>query len=265
MNESKEMTESRHNKHRPKIVAVVPARLGGKRMPRKVLAPLNGRPVLWHAWNHARGCELVDEVYVVTDSEEIRSVVQSWGGDVLMTSSKCRSGTERIATVLEQIGGDFIVNVQADEPLVTSGLIEQLIRDWLVERPPIVTPVYRITQQNELSDANVVKVVRAEDGRAIYFSRHAVPFLRDVAFDDWLETNDYWGHIGVYGYRRDVLEDYLDLPVSHAEKSESLEQLRFLGAGYPIRTLEVSCPAIGINCPEDLERARQIMHSTEAL
>ena len=241
-----------------KSVAVIPARLGSTRLPRKVMADIQGRPLLWHVWSRVKHAANLDEVYVATDSEDIQKAVQSWGGQAYLTSPECRSGTERIASLLPVLEADFILNVQGDEPLIDPALVDALVSRWAVDQPELVTPVYRLSSAEELGSSNVVKVARAADGRALYFSRQPIPFVRDQPVKDWLDKTTFWGHVGVYGYRRDILEIYPHLPESKLEAAEKLEQLRFLEAGYTFQTVETDYRPAAVDTQADLALIRAI-------
>lgn len=241
------------------ITAVIPARLGSTRLPGKVLADIQGRPLIWHVWNRVRQAERIAEVFVATDAEEVRAAVEGWGGRVVMTSPDCRSGTHRIASVLDQFAGEFLLNVQGDEPMIEPTMLDSLVECWQRTRAPLVTPVYRLQTVAQLQDPNLVKVVRAGNGTAIYFSRSAVPYVRDVPLDRWLESHRFWGHVGVYGYAREVLAGYDQLPPSGLEETERLEQLRFLEAGLSFQTVETVYHPVAVDTLEDLERVRRIM------
>jgi 3-deoxy-manno-octulosonate cytidylyltransferase (CMP-KDO synthetase) len=240
-------------------IAVIPARLGSTRLPRKILADLNGHPLLWHVWNRVRQSQVIAAVYVATDSNEVRATVESWGGQVFMTNPNCRSGTERVAECLGHLNGDLIVNVQGDEPLIDPSLLDALVDSWRLNPTDVVTPIYPIRSLEELCDPNAVKVARSTNGYAIYFSRSAIPFLRDVPLDRWLDTQTFWGHTGVYGYSPDALAAYRGLPVGTLELSEKLEQLRFLEAGYRILTIETEYRSVSVDIHADLEKVRIIL------
>lgn len=240
-------------------IAVIPARLQSTRLPRKVLADLCGRPLLWHVWNRVIQARRLTGVYIATDAEEVCTAVEAWGGHVLLTSPDCQSGTERIASVLDELEGDFILNVQGDEPLVDACLLDEMVQIWEENRGDLLTPVYKITEIATLLNPNIVKVVRSADGRALYFSRSPIPYVRDLPQERWFERNTFWGHVGIYGYRKQVLADYPSLAASPLESVERLEQLRFLEAGYHIRTLETAYHPIAVDTPADLEHVRQVL------
>ncbi|MGA2053501.1 MAG: 3-deoxy-manno-octulosonate cytidylyltransferase [Opitutales bacterium] len=240
------------------VSVVIPARLASTRLPRKVLADLGGRPVLRHVWERAARVRRATEVLVATDSEEVAEVVAAWGGQFVLTSPACRSGTERIASILDGLHGDFILNVQGDEPFIEPALLDALVERFAAAGGELVTPVYPIREYAALANPAVVKVARAADGRALYFSRSAIPHMRGVPPEQWAAQGSYWGHLGVYGYARAALARYPALPESALEAAESLEQLRFLEAGFCIQTVETNYHAVAIDTPADLERARAL-------
>lgn len=240
-------------------IALIPARLGSTRLARKVLADIYGKPLIWHVWQRVKQAHRLDAVFIATDSPEVEQIALSWGAQVIMTSPTCQSGTERIASVVDQIQGDLILNVQGDEPLVSPVMLDALVERWQVEPSDLITPVFAIHEIEELHNPNIVKVARTASGRALYFSRSPIPYLRDVPPDNWLTANRFWGHIGVYGYRRDVLAQFNQLPASALEKSESLEQLRFLDAGYTIQTVETDYRPVAVDVADDLEKVRALL------
>ena len=195
------------------------------------------------------------EVWVATESEQVREAVKRWGGRVLMSSPTLCSGTERIASVLDQLSGDLILNVQGDEPFVFPQCLDALVACLQQTETDLVTAVFRIEKEEDLWDPNVVKVVRASDGQALYFSRSTIPYLRDVPRGEWLARGLFWGHLGVYGQRREILEEYPSLPIGRLEEQEMLEQLRFLERGYRFHTVETD-RTIAIDTEEDLKRAQ---------
>lgn len=247
-----------------KSIAVIPARLGSTRLPGKILAEIQGKPMLWHVWSRVCKVSRLDAVAVATDSDLIADEVRSWGGTAYLTNPECRSGTERIASLLPQLEGDFILNVQGDEPLIDADMIDALVQRWVEDQPELVTPVYRITTLEELINPNVVKVARTSRGQALYFSRQPIPFVRDLPVDKWLNATPYWGHVGVYGYRRDLLEIYTILPESKLEGVEKLEQLRFLDAGYAFQTIETNYRPAAVDTQADLDLVRSVFAAAKA-
>lgn len=242
-----------------KVSAVIPARWASQRLPGKVLVDLGGRPLLWHTWDRVRQMEFADEVVVAVDDKQVQKAVEGWGGRAIMTDPNCISGTERIASIVDQLKGDFILNVQADQCFIETYLLDEMVSCWKETEGHIITPVYRIMRMEDLLNPSVVKAVINGKGKALYFSRSPIPCVRDVAQEEWLHKHPFWWHYGVYGYARGVLKKYFDLPESILEKIEMLEQLRFLEAGYCIQTLETKHNSIEVNTPEDLIVARKFV------
>ena len=253
----------------PRVVVAVPARLESARLPGKVLADIAGQPMLRRVLERCRQARGVAAVVVCTDSDPVRAGAESWGYPVLMTSPDCSSGSERLASVVEALvaagGGSpantnhantLVINVQGDQPLLDPAIIEAMVAQFVaLGRPPVLTPVYPLAA-DKLHDPNVVKVLRARDGRAITFSRSALPHLRGVPPEQWANHTTYWGHVGLYGYRADVLAGWTALPVSPLEELEKLEQLRLIDAGIPLLTYAVEQDCFSVDTPEQLEQAR---------
>lgn len=242
-----------------KVSVVIPARWKSERLPGKMLADLGGRPLLWHTWSRVCRMTRAKEVIVAVDDREVFEEVQRWGGNAVMTDEKCESGTERIFSILEKLKGDMILNVQGDECFIEARLLDKLVENWAAREPDIITPVYRIRKEEDLENPGNVKVVVAANGRAMYFSRSPVPYLRGVGRSDWINRHPFWWHLGIYGYRRDVLAAYKELPRSHLEEVEKLEQLRYLEAGYQIEVFETDYHEMAVDTAEDLEKARELL------
>ncbi|MEM8549177.1 MAG: 3-deoxy-manno-octulosonate cytidylyltransferase [Verrucomicrobiota bacterium] len=242
------------------VAVIIPARLDSSRLPRKVLIDIGGKPMLQRVWEQAMKMEKADQVAIATDSDEIHTQAQAWGATVFMTSPACQSGTERLATLLPEIGSTFFLNVQGDEPFIQPELLDSLVRVWEETHCDLVTAVYRIRTHREVFDPNLVKVVRRADGQALYFSRSPVPHVRGAAHETWPEGHTFWAHIGVYGYSRETLARYLDFSPTELELAEKLEQLRFLEHGLSMQTVETAYEPLGIDTPEDLELARSQLH-----
>ncbi|MDR1413645.1 MAG: 3-deoxy-manno-octulosonate cytidylyltransferase [Puniceicoccales bacterium] len=247
-----------------KIAIAIPARFASVRFPKKVLADLCGKPMLQHVYEVATKANAAAEIYILVDSEEVATVARSFCGQVLMTSPECCCGTDRIASALDKIDGDFIVNLQGDEPLLDPKILTDLCRHAKVSSADILTPIFKIIDASDINDPARVKVVVRRDGRALYFSRSPIPFLRGVEQQNWIKHHQFFGHIGVYGYRRSVLENYKNLSPSALELAESLEQLKLLDNGYAIDTIMAASPSIGIDTPEDLERAKLHLKSAKS-
>ncbi|HKO48666.1 MAG TPA: 3-deoxy-manno-octulosonate cytidylyltransferase [Polyangiaceae bacterium] len=237
----------------PRTAAIaIPARLESSRYPNKVLAEWVGRPILWHVWQNAIDSR-VGSVTVLTDAPQLCSLVESWGGSALLSDNRCTSGTERIASALDRLDGDFLINVQADLPTLAPQAIARIAALGL-SGSLLATAAYRIQQREELLDPNVVKVVRARAGQAIYFSRNPVPYVPPASLDEWFNREVFWGHVGVYGYQREMLELHRHWPRSTLEEAEDLEQLRFVDAGHWFDVIELESPLVSINVPKDLMR-----------
>jgi len=239
--------------------AIIPARLASTRLPRKVLAELCGKPLIQHVWERVSQAKNIDDVIIATDAPEVMQAAVGWGGKTLLTDPNCQSGTERIASLRDQLDADLILNVQGDEPLIDPDMLDALIEKWKASPCDLMTPVYRITNVEDLFNPNVVKVARTQDGRALYFSRSPIPYVRDCPQEKWLERQLFWGHIGVYGYRPAVIAEYTSLPFSPLQAAENLEQLRFLEAGHTFQTIETTYRSIAVDTAEDLEKVRQIL------
>jgi len=241
-----------------RTLAVIPARLGATRLPRKPLRLLAGVPLVIRVWERVLGLDVVDRCLIATDSDEVAEIVNEHGAEVVMTRSDHPSGTHRVAEVAampEYSDYEIIVNVQGDEPFVPREAILGSVR-VVNESFPLGTAAVR-ADASILSDPNVVKVVAARNGQAMYFSRAAIPFLRD-AHDAPLQRPLIWQHIGVYAYRWTALRDWVALPEPPLEHVERLEQLRPLYAGIPMGVSLIDEPMRpGIDTEEDLERANR--------
>ncbi len=237
----------------------IPARIASTRLPRKMLADLCGKPVIQHVIERVKRVRNCQHLCIVTDSEEIVKVSEQLGIKAYLTSPACRSGSERIASILNKLPGDWIFNVQGDEPFVDSQVLESLLDLTKHTQADILTPIFKIKSSEDVFNPNVVKVVLDQKSNALYFSRSPIPFVRDCDHADWLKKYTFWGHIGIYGYRRDVLERYAQLAPSPLESAESLEQLRFLSNQYRIETYQCDYRPVAIDTMADLERARTLM------
>jgi 3-deoxy-manno-octulosonate cytidylyltransferase (CMP-KDO synthetase) len=236
------------------VVGVIPARLQSTRLPRKLLLAETGKPLIQYVWEAASRSKSLDRVLVATDSEEIADVVRGFGGDVEMTGEH-PSGTDRIAEVIRRRPdlGDIVVNLQGDEPELSPELVETLVKALLdhstAEMSTLGTP---LSDKHHLDSPSVVKIARGRDGRALYFSRLPIPYVRDGLPEEaavpWLQ------HLGLYAYRRDFLLWLATLPPSPLEQLEKLEQLRALEAGARIQVAVVLQPSVGIDTPEDYAR-----------
>ncbi|UCD70643.1 MAG: 3-deoxy-manno-octulosonate cytidylyltransferase [Syntrophobacterales bacterium] len=245
-----------------RAVAVIPARLQSTRLPRKVLADIAGKPMIRHVYERASLAQSINRVLVATDSKEVIRIVREWGVAVILTSPNLPSGTARIASIVNKIDAEIVVNIQGDQPLVEPELIDELVRSFQNNRADIVTPVFRITEVSDRIDPGLAKVVCGNDGRALYFSRSPIPHVRDAPLAEWPKRAALWAQYGIYGFRRHVLEEFdASLPPSQLEQAEKLEQLRFLEAGYSIYTIKTRFRQIAVDTAEDLAQVRRILAS----
>ena len=240
------------------ILAVIPARLPSTRFPGKVIALLAGKPLVMHAYERCCQASLVDEVIIATDDVKVVEAVAPYDARVTLTRTDHPSGTDRIAEVAEHSDADIVVNVQGDEALIDPAVIDATIQP-LLDSPeiPMATACHRIRDLADVNDPNLVKVVFDREGRALYFSRAPIPCDRDGLATE----NDagYWGHIGLYVYRRSFLLEYASLMPTPLEKMEKLEQLRVLENGYDIAVVKTEYESIGVDTPADLARVESIL------
>jgi len=235
-----------------KVIAVIPARLASMRLPRKMLREIHGRPLALWVYQAVRSSPLLDDVILATDSEEILDACSRHGCKAVMTSDKHRSGTERVHEVSQSMQADVFINVQGDEPMVRAEQIATLVE--LMKDPEVSVGTLKTPAAPEdISNPNAVKVVTDLDGRALYFSRSTVPFDRDGS------KPAYFKHLGIYAYRKPALDRFVRLPESLLERSERLEQLRFLENGIPIHVGNTSFDSVGVDTEEDLARVSEFL------
>ncbi len=238
----------------------IPARMGSTRFPGKPLAKLGGKRVIEWVYERCAASKMAEGAFILTDSPEIRDFAGSIGAKCIMTSPECKNGTERIVEALPEIGAEFIVNVQGDEPFVPTQLIDSIFELRAKTSCGLATAATPIEDPGELFNPNNVKVLTNAAGEAIYFSRSPLPYVRGESDPaEWLRRTRYLKHIGIYGYSREALEKYSALPPSRLEACESLEQLRFLDAGMRFSLVESGYRVVGIDTPEDLERAEGML------
>jgi 3-deoxy-manno-octulosonate cytidylyltransferase (CMP-KDO synthetase) len=244
-----------------KFVAIIPARFQSTRFPGKPLAILGEKPIIQWVYENAK--KTLTDVYVATDDERIYQTVESFGGKAVYTSPSHQSGTDRCAEaaqkVAETLNFDVIINIQGDEPFIRTEQIEGLKKCFYTPETEIATLIKPITHAAEITNINRPKVVINKNEEALYFSRSAIPFVRDYPAEEWITRNTFYSHIGMYAYRYDILLKLTQLPVGILEKAESLEQLRWLENGYRIKTAQTTFENIGIDTPEDLENAKNFL------
>lgn len=247
-----------------KIVGIIPARYDSARFPGKPLVDMAGKPMIQRVYEQASKVALFQQVIVATDDERIEAAVKRFGGDVRMTARTHQSGTDRLAEVARQLDADILVNVQGDEPFIAPEMIEQAIRP-LLDDPAVAigTLKHRIKTLDELLNPNVVKVIATPTGRAIYFSRSPIPYIKGKEMrQDGFAAFAFYRHIGLYAYRRDFLLTFAALPQTPLEVAEGLEQLRALEHGYVIHVVETHHESLGVDTPEDMERALAVLRGS---
>ena len=242
-----------------KFMAIIPARYASTRFPGKPLAVLGGKTVIQRVYEQVSS--LLDEVYVATDDERIFLAVESFGGRAVMTRTDHKSGTDRIEEAAEKIGSDadVIINVQGDEPFIQPSQIETLMHLFDAPETQIGTLGKRFETIEGVENPNSPKIVTDNRGFALYFSRSPIPYVRGIDRNLWLEAYPFLKHLGIYAYRREVLREVTQLPQGRLEKAESLEQLRWLENGYRIRVGLTDVETVGIDTPEDLQRAEEFL------
>ena len=245
---------------RLQFAGIIPARYASTRFPGKPLATLAGKPVIEHVYR--RVAEALGSAYVATDDERIALAVERFGGQAVMTRADHKSGTDRIAEALEKTGRevDVVVNVQGDEPFITTRQIETLCHCFDDEQTQIATLSKPFESMEAVENPNSPKIVTDLKGFALYFSRSVIPYIRGFEQTDWLSHFPYLKHLGIYAYRTEVLREITQLPQSPLEKAESLEQLRWLQAGYRIKVGITNEETVGIDTPEDLVRAERFLN-----
>ena len=234
-----------------RVVAIIPARLASTRLPGKVLRPIAGVPMLGWVYRAARACPQLDQVLIATDSPEVVAYADSQGWPSIMTSAALASGTDRVHAVAAMVDADIYVNIQGDEPLLRPEHIDALLRPFSRTDAEVTTLSVRCTPE-QLDDPNAVKVVTANNGRALYFSRATIPYQRGTPLSPRK-------HIGIYAYRKAALRRFAELPPSPLESVERLEQLRWLEEGISIHVVPTPYDTIGVDTEEDLLAAEQIL------
>lgn len=267
------------NKNFEKNLVVVPARFYSSRLPGKVMAKIGGVPMLKRVLDNCSKTLTNDSIFVCTDNNNILEEVHKWGYKVLLTSKSCSSGSERIASRIKDLIADawsikagifdskhgkqiidktFVINVQGDLPFIDPNCLNKMISESNKHNDEfdVITPIYRIKNKADLKDPNIVKVLVGNKNKVIYFSRSPLPHIRDQHIDKWLEFHNYWGHIGIYGYKANVLLNWGSLISSKLEHSEKLEQLKLLDNGLVFKTFQVNGNFLSVDTLDQLEKAR---------
>lgn len=242
-----------------KFIGIIPARYASTRFPGKPLALLGGKPVIQHVYEKVAA--VLEAAYVATDDERIYDVVKSFGGQVVMTRTDHKSGTDRIEEAIEKIGGewDVVVNVQGDEPFVAKSQLDTICHCFDDPTTQIATLGKPFESMKAVQNPNSPKIVVDNMGFAMYFSRSVIPYVRGKEMSSWLTHYPFLKHLGIYAYRKDVLRQVTQLPQSSLEIAESLEQLRWLQNGFKIKVGTTDVETVGIDTPQDLERAEEFL------
>lgn len=249
-----------------KFLGIIPARYASTRFPAKPLAILGGKTVIQRVYEQVAG--ILDDAYVATDDERIEATVKAFGGKVVMTSPLHKSGTDRCYEAFTKIEGHFdvVVNIQGDEPFIQQSQLEAIkacFDDSSTQIATLVKPFSSDDSFEALENVNSPKVVLNKNRNAMYFSRSVIPYQRNAEKNEWLKEHTYYKHIGLYAYRTEVLKEITNLPQSPLELAESLEQLRWLENGYSIKAGITSVETIGIDTPQDLERAEEFLKAQQ--
>jgi 3-deoxy-manno-octulosonate cytidylyltransferase (CMP-KDO synthetase) len=239
-----------------KIIAVIPARYGSRRFPGKPLVKILGKTILQHVYERVKESEVLSDTLIATDDSRIAREAERFGGKFIFTSPNNLTGTDRVAEVSEKlVDTQIFVNIQCDQPLFDSSMIEEVVEPLLKEEGVLVSTLKKkISHPEDLTDPSVVKVVTTKDGFALYFSRHCIPYTIHPEL-----THSFYKHIGIYGYKREFLLKFPSLPSSSLERAEELEQLRILESGYRIRVIETNFDSYKVDTPEDLKKVKEIM------
>ena len=246
---------------KPFVVGVIPSRYASQRLPAKSLVDLHGKPMVQRVYEQALKARLLNRLVVATDDRRIADVVRRFGGEAVMTSQHIKSGSDRVAAVAGKIKGDIFVNVQGDEPLIAPQMIDEAVRVVLKDKNAVVgTLVKRIESADELVNPSVVKVVVSKDGYGLYFSRSAIPHVRDESdASRWFNHQHFYKHFGIYVFRRDFLLKFAKMKPTQLEQSEKLEQLRILENGYKIKVGITKYDSIPIDTQEDADRVISLL------
>ena len=237
------------------VIGVIPARYSSTRFAAKVLADILGKPMLQHVWERAKQSRMLDDLIIACDNEIILKTAIEFGAKAVMTSKEHTCGTDRISEVVNPLDVKIVINIQGDEPLIHPMMIDSVARTLLEDKSVgMATIMKKIEDPLQIADPHVVKVVVDKDNFALYFSRAPIPYLAPNAEIDQVT---YYKHIGLYGYTKDFLFTYKNLPVANLEKTEKLEQLRVLVGGFKIKVIQTTFDTIGVDTLEDLEKVKE--------
>ena len=246
------------------VVVAIPARLESSRLPNKLLADIGGQPMIKRVLIQCSKAKLINELILCTDSEFLAIKANEWGFKTLITDKNFNSGSARIASVINKLAQGnrleetMIINVQGDQPFINPKVIDEIVlfSKESAKIPDVITPIYKINNK-DIHNPNLVKTLITNRKEILYFSRSALPYIRDKPKDDWNSFYQYWGHVGIYAYRGDILGKWNSFPESNLEKLEKLEQLRLIDAGIKFKAIEVEGDFLSIDTQEQLDLARK--------
>ena len=260
-----------------RTLGVIPARYAAQRFPGKPLAMIAGKSLVQRVYEQGAQAKRLDKVVVATEDTRILEAVEAFGGDAMLTSPECATGTDRVAEIARAIDCELVLNIQGDEPLMRAEMIDQLVKGMQADKDCVMgTLARKINVAEQLTNPNVVKVVVGANGNALYFSRSQIPFVRDVVAavsaagdvpglgaitPEWLRLATFYKHLGIYAYRREFLLRFVALPQGELEKAEKLEQLRALENGCAIRVWITPHDSIGVDRPEDVKLVEEILRA----
>ena len=247
------------------VVVAIPARLESSRLPNKLLSDIGGKPMIERVLIECSKAKLIDDLILCTDSESLSIQANNWGFKSLITDKNFNSGSSRIASVINKLANGnklnqtLVINVQGDQPFIDPKIVDKivLLSKKYEKIPDVITPIYKI-RNKDIHNPNLVKTLVTNRKEILYFSRSALPFIRDKSKDEWNTFYEYWGHVGIYAYRGDILKKWNSFPESKLEELEKLEQLRLIDAGIKFKALEVEGDFLSIDTQEQLDLARKI-------
>lgn len=247
------------------VIGIIPARFSSTRFPGKPLVDIAGKSMVQRVYEQAMKAKSLSKVVIATDDDRIVEEVKKFGGEYIVTASTHQSGTDRCAEVIEQLPGfDIVINIQGDEPFIEPAQIDLLASCFIEEKVQLATLIKPIESQESIYNPNSPKVVIDVNGRAMYFSRSPIPFIRNGEPGVWAEKHKFYKHIGIYGYRTESLKEITKLPPSSLEIAESLEQLRWIENGYYIQTKVTDLETVAIDTPEDLKKLNKLLKALKS-
>ena len=236
-------------------IGVIPARLESSRLKHKLLRKILGKPLIQWTWEAAKRARLLDKLIIACDSPKIKQAAEAFSAEAVITSSEHSSGTDRVAEAVRGIDVKIVINIQADEPLIHPSIIDRIVESMIKDNSIVMATVKkRIGSKEEIENTSIVKVITDKDNFAVYFSRFPIPFKRDSDTE-----GVYFKHLGIYGYTKDFLYTFKNLPYSYLEHSEKLEQLRAIESGYKIKVIETKFDSWGVDTISDLRKVRNIL------